>query len=403
MTSSNPVADQYVRYPYPEPVDDIPTFLSEYNYDPHEPGPNAALFWPEGQPRTDLNILVAGCGAMQAAVLAFKCPECRVTGVDFSSTSIAHEEKLRERHKLTNLTLRTMDLLKVHELGEQFDLIVSSGVLHHLSDVGAGLRAVSSVLERSHGAMILMLYGRIARSGIYVLQDAFRRMGIEQTPEGVRTMRSIFRRLPPHHPGRHYYDYSPEMKSDAAVVDTFLHPQDIAFSVPELLDLVQANGLKFQGWLDSGVYNQPLEWLERPIPDRDHWSIIEGFGWNVPTHHFIACRPERDKRSEIKFSGDEWLAYYPQPRPTLQEMPAGSGIYARKGYEFGLFAAERLLMSAANGQQTVRAILRDKSFAKVPAGEVKTFARAFYEKMWRQGHIFFSTVPVRNAAPGHSP
>jgi hypothetical protein len=81
MSSSNPVADQYSSFPYPEPGDDIPTWLMSFNYDGYDPAKFSVKFWPEGRPKTDLNILVAGCGSMQAAVIAFNNPECRVTGM----------------------------------------------------------------------------------------------------------------------------------------------------------------------------------------------------------------------------------------------------------------------------------------------------------------------------------
>ena len=127
MSSPNPVADQYSSFPYPEPGDDIPTWLTSFNYDGYEPAKFSVKFWPEGRPKTDLNILVAGCGSMQAAVIAFNNPECRVTGIDFSDASIAHEERLRERHKLSNLLVRAMDLLEVSSLQQQFDLIMHRG------------------------------------------------------------------------------------------------------------------------------------------------------------------------------------------------------------------------------------------------------------------------------------
>src|SRR5437867_2675420 len=132
MPTSDPVAEQYVCYPYPEPGDDISTWLKSFNYDRYEPRAYSALFWPEGRPRSDLKILVAGCGSMQAAVVAYNNRECDVTAIDFSPASIAHEERLRERHKLTNLTLQVMNLIDVAKLETQFDLIISSGVLHHL-------------------------------------------------------------------------------------------------------------------------------------------------------------------------------------------------------------------------------------------------------------------------------
>lgn len=408
MSSSNPVADQYSRYPYPEPGDDLPTWLQTFNYDRFEPRAYSVQFWPEGRPRTDLNILVAGCGSMQAAVVAFNNPECQVTGIDFSEASIAHEERLRERHKLINLTLRAMDLRDVSNLRQQFDLIICSGVLHHLPEPAQGLKALSSVLEPSHGAMVLMLYGRLGRSGIYPLQDAFRRMRILQSAEGVAIVRSIIRRLPPRHPGRWYFEHSQEIRSDAAVVDTFLHRQDVAYSVQELLDFVEANGLRFQGWLDSAIYNigsADQDWgsLERDISDRDRWSIIECFTMSMTNHLFLACRPERDKRSEIGFGADQWLAYFPVRHPLSRAATWEAGKFTRENYEFKLSAAEAALFIDANGRRPASQLLEHKVLARMALNERKALARDFYERMWRHGHMLFSVVPVKSDRDGRKP
>jgi SAM-dependent methyltransferase len=401
MSSPNPVADQYSCYPYPEPGDDIPTWLTAFNYAGYEPAKFSVKFWPEGRPKSDLSILVAGCGSMQAAVVAFNNPECRVTGIDFSDASIAHEERLRERHKLTNLMVRAMDLLEVSSLQRQFDLIICTGVLHHLPNPAEGLKALSRVIEPSHGVMVLMLYGKLGRIGIYPLQDAFRRMRIPQTSEGVATVRSIINRLQPRHPGRWYFEHSLEMRSPAAIVDTFLHRQDVAYNVQELLDLVEGSGLKFQGWLDSGPYNigfpdQDLESLCKGFPDRDRWSIAEGLMMlRLTNHNFLACRPERDKNSQIDFSGEQWLSYFPTRHPSAGFSQWTEGKFTREGYEFELSSAEAVLFVEANGRQAVSTLLKHKRLAGMAQGERLALGRAFYERMWRHGHMFFSAVPVK--------
>ena len=193
-----------------------------------------------------------------------------------------------------------MNLLDAPNLGQQFDLIICSGVLHHLTDPGQGVRALSSVLEASHGALIAMLYGRLGRSGIYPLQDAFRRLQIPQSSGGHPDRPLDHQTSAGVSPGRRYFEYSPEMQFDAAIVDTFLHPQDIAYRVHEVLDLIEANGLKFQCWLDNGTYNHGWESLVADVPDRDRWSIVESLTWNItsaPFHRLQAgTRPAKRDR-----------------------------------------------------------------------------------------------------------
>jgi trans-aconitate methyltransferase len=338
---------------------------------------------------------------MQAAVIAFNNPECRVTGIDFSDASIAHEERMRERHKLTNLLVRAMDLLDVSSFQHQFDLIICTGVLHHLPNPAQGLKALSSVIEPSHGVMVLMLYAKLGRIGIYPLQDAFRRMRVPQTAEGVATVRSIINSLHARHPGRWYFERSSEMRYPAAIVDTFLHRQDIAYSVRELLELVEGSGLRFQGWSDNAPYNigfpdQDVESLCKDFPDRDRWSIAEGLMMlRLTTHNFLACRPERDKNSQIDFSEERWLSYFPTRHPSAAFSRWAEGKFTREGYELELSSAEAVLFVEADGRQAVSTLLKHKRLAAIARGERLALARTFYERMWRHGHMFFSTVPVK--------
>lgn len=402
MHPADPVEDQYTQYSYPEPGNDIPTWLQSWHYNPYEPDRNEALFWPEGRPRSDLDVLVAGCGTMQAAVLAFNNPRCRITGIDFSQTSIAHEEQLCERHNLKNLTLRKMDLRDAARLGSSFDLIISSGVLHHLADPNEGLQALGAVLEPSHGVMLIMLYGKIARAGVYALQDAFRRMRVPQTAEGVKLVRETIQRLRARHPGRWYFDMSPEMSSDAAVVDTFLHAQDTAYSVQEVLDFTDKNGLLFKGWLDSAVYNQDWEGIDPGLPERDRWSIIENLTARITQHNFMVSRPERDSRSNVDFDGDNWLDYFPVRHPDLRPSDFQPNKAVRGEHEFAMSTFECELLDASDGSNTIGQILKRKGFAKMAPGQRLSLSKDFFKRTWRFGHLFFSLAPIagRNTVAG---
>jgi SAM-dependent methyltransferase len=400
MTSSedlpeNPVERQYSEYSYPEPGDDIPTWLKSWSYGCYDPSRYEVLHWPEGRPKENLEVLIAGCGTMQAAVLAFNNPECRITGIDFSPTSIAHEERLRERHNLTNLTLQKMDLCDAAALGRSFDFIVSSGVLHHLPDPNQGLRALASVLEPVHGVMCLMVYGRMARVGVYALQDAFRRMGVPQTAEGIKFVRATIQRLPPRHPARWYFDTSPEMNSDAAIVDTFLHTQDTAYSVQDVLHFVENNGLVFKGWLDSAPYNDDSFGLDQNIADRDRWCIAENLSGRMGQHRFMASLPPRAPVSDVSFEGAHWLKYCPQRNPDLRLSDADPNKCFREGHEFAMSQLEAMLLELANGRKPIAQILKHKQFAHHGADQRTALAKDFYRRMWRQGHVFYSAAPVK--------
>ena len=278
---SRMVARQYEAYAYPEPFPDLAAKVAAGYFELGDPSRYGPLIWPEGRPRKRLRILSAGCGTVQAAYLAFTNRDCEVVGVDLSAASLGHERYLQDRHALSNLHLYQGDLRDAGRLGQTFDYIVCSGVLHHLADPDAGLRALTGVLAPD-GAILLMVYGATARAGVYMVQDALRRLRVPQTTEGVTFARHLLEQLPDHHYVRWYLSGAAELKHDAALVDTFLHPQDRAYTVPQLLEFLARNGLALQGWIDNGNYfpDAALAGFEPEIrdavaalPESDQWAV----------------------------------------------------------------------------------------------------------------------------------
>ena len=117
----------------------------------------------------------------QAAKHAMRWPSARITGIDFSETSVRCTEELKRKYDLDNLQVHQLSIERVGDLEMSFDQIVWTGVLHHLADPDAGLRALRDVLKPD-GAMQLMVYAPHGRSGIYMLQEFCRRIGISATP-----------------------------------------------------------------------------------------------------------------------------------------------------------------------------------------------------------------------------
>jgi len=149
--STAELRDFYERMPYPAPL----TSLDEHRELYKNPERSRALFhliWPAEKPRANQEILIAGCGTSQAARYALREPDAHITAIDISETSLNHTRQLQSKHKLDNLALHQLAIEEVDDLGQSFDHIVCTGVLHHLSDPDAGLRSLRSVLKRD-GAM----------------------------------------------------------------------------------------------------------------------------------------------------------------------------------------------------------------------------------------------------------
>jgi SAM-dependent methyltransferase len=111
----------------------------------------------------DASVLVAGCGTgREAALVALAYPQTRVTAIDLSAANIDHARRRCAAIGATNIRFQRLDLHDCAQLGERFDAIFCSGVLHCLPDPEAGWSALAAVL-RPGGVMKIMVYSRITR------------------------------------------------------------------------------------------------------------------------------------------------------------------------------------------------------------------------------------------------
>ena len=386
------VARQYEAFAYPEPFADLTAEIAKGYHQVGDPALYGPVLWPRGRPQGQLKILIAGCGTVQAACIAYTNREDEVVGLDLSEASLAHERFLQERHALANLKLFKGNLLEVRSLKEQFDVILCTGVLHHMKDPATGLSALRDVLKPD-GVMVLMLYGQTVRIGVYMLQEAFWRMRIAQTPEGVAEVRRIIAELPSHHHAQDYIRAAEELKNDAAVVDTFLHAQDRAYTVPQVFELLESCGLTFQNWIDNHPYWRNSSWgpdsaiaaAVDPLPPREHWAAVEMLSQRVGLHGFTVRKGDVEV---VDFDLDDWRRFVPHPAPGLSH--EGPGLFRRGPYELRCSELEQFVLDGANGQRTIGEIIEVPALEQIPTDERDEFARRYFEHLWKLGHVMIA-------------
>jgi SAM-dependent methyltransferase len=401
--NDNPRADivsrQYERYRYPQPIQDLEAWLAN-NWEWFDPSHAHRLFWPDREYKPDLDILIAGCGTNQAAVFAFMNPDAKVVAVDISQPSLDHQQYLKDKHGLFNLELHLLPIEDLPTLGRDFDLIVSTGVLHHMADPQAGMNAVASCL-RPDGAIGIMLYAKYGRFGLELLQSVFRDLELGQNEASIGLVRQALSMLPADHPVQPYLRMARNLPNDAVLVDTFLHGRERSFTIDDCIDLVTSAGLVFQGWLNKAPY-YPHDLFAAPnevfsqvsaLPEPKMWSVIERLYTVNACHFFLACRPERPKGAyAIDFSTQESLDYVPLLR--MRCGLSGNEIF-RPDWRVPLNSAQLPFVQHVDGRRTIREIAASVAEAS-PRGslaDVEKFGRRLFQALWRLDFLTMALNP----------
>jgi SAM-dependent methyltransferase len=395
----------YERYPYPPPVNALDKYQSLWQ-DRQRRRADYHLFWPAKPYKEDQSILVAGCGTSQAAKHAIRWPASQVTGIDCSSTSVRHTEELKEKYNLKNLRVRELAVECVNDLDMAFDQIVCTGVLHHLSDPDAGLSALRSVLKPD-GAMHLMVYAPYGRTGVYMLQEFCRRLGIRATNEEIRDLISALRALPFGHPLETLLKQASDFRHEAAIADALLHPRDRAYSVPQLFDFLEKAGLTFGRWVRQAPYsvhcgaiaNIPQATRMACLPPAEQYAAIELFRGTMARHSLVAYRNDGSgKPQQIRFTGDAWLGYVPVRMPDaicIQERlpPGAEAVLINQAHTYqDLFlpigSTEKLLYDAINAKSSIADIV-ERTLPSLRQTANMDMARTFFERLWWHDQVVF--------------
>jgi len=399
------VQDFYERYPYPPPVETLDAYRRRWENGDRRRADHH-LFWPGKPYREDHSILVAGCGTSQAAKYALRWPAARVTGIDFSAASVGCTEELKRKYRLDNLQVRRLPIERVSELDADFDQIVCTGVLHHLADPDAGLRALGAVLK-SDGAMHLMVYAPYGRTGVYMLQEFCRRVGIHATDEDIRDLTTALRSLPAGHPLGHLLRDAPDFRQPGAVADALLHPRDRAYSVPQLFEFIERGGLTFGRWTRQAPYSPRCGLLARipqasridELPPAEQYAAAELFRGTMPHHSAVVYRNDSGSH-DVSFAGDAWRGYVPVRMTDticVQERlpPGAAGVLINQTHTdrdliAPIDANDKRLFEAIDGNRDIGTIMESTRRGSQPDAW-SGLTRAFFERLWWHDQVVFDT------------
>jgi SAM-dependent methyltransferase len=357
--------------------------------------------WPTEPLRGHQEILVAGCGTSQAARYALREPDARVTAIDISDTSLCYTRELQRKYQLENLELHKLSIEKVTELGRTFDHVVCTGVLHHLPEPDEGLRALRGVL-RPRGAMHLMVYALYGRTGIYMMQEYCRLLGVTGSDGDLRDLGELLHNLPASHPVAGVMRGAVDINHPDALADALLHPNDRAYTVPQLHTWLERCGMSFGRWVEQAPYlpqcgmvaKTPHAGRLASLPEPQQHAAVELLRGTMFRHNVIAYRDDRTSVKRIDFIGDGWRTFVPIAVPwtvcVRDRVPPGSvAVLINQAHVFTdlvltVDAFENRLLGAINGTRTLGEIL-----SRSAADRDEARALNFFKRLWQYDQVVF--------------
>lgn len=229
-------------------------------------------------PTATPRILVAGCGTGRHALsVAYRYAEADILAVDLSRAALGYALRRSRALGVDNVRYRQADILGLGVIEERFDLIESSGVLHHMGDPEAGWAVLAGLLKPG-GFVKLGLYSATGRQAIAAARGFVAEQNFPPTAEGIRQARQAIRALPPEHPARKVADEL-DFASASTCRDLLFHVQEDCFTIPRIDAAIRRFDLHFLGFeiaddATRAAYAKAFP-EDRRRDDLDRWRRFE--------------------------------------------------------------------------------------------------------------------------------
>jgi ubiquinone/menaquinone biosynthesis C-methylase UbiE len=246
--TSTMVQEQYEENPFPRWV----------KLPPSRPMPAIDEWMPQHFPfgnfrkigkGTDLDILIAGCGTGHHSLLfAQAFPTARILAVDLSMSSLCYAKDKTREMGVSNIEYAQADILELGGLDKRFDVISSSGVLHHLSDPERGWRALLGLLQPD-GCMQIGVYSEHAHRNIIAVQRWLSERGFTPSLESIRGARQELIAAAATDAALASVLTFTDFYTTSEFRDLFRPTQMLRYTIPKLQTFLDANNLNFLGFI----------------------------------------------------------------------------------------------------------------------------------------------------------
>jgi Flp pilus assembly protein TadD/SAM-dependent methyltransferase len=266
-------------------IDDEVSLLVQKQYE-ENPYPRWIKAEPPGEPekidgllgrKSVLDILVAGCGSGQHPIgVAQSNPNAKVLAIDLSMSSLAYAKRKSRELGLDRIEYAQADIMKLGALSRSFDIIDSSGVLHHLAEPLAGWQVLLSLL-RPGGLMRIGLYSKLARRGIFEAREFIAKQGYGSTPDDIRQCRQELLNQD-NGANLEVVLKSKDFFSTSSCRDLLFHVQEHCTTLADIDAFLRKNDLRFLRFIckPSVVQSYKLRFPGDPDgTNLDNWRMFE--------------------------------------------------------------------------------------------------------------------------------
>lgn len=192
-------------------------------------------------------VLVAGCGTGYEPIdLARTDPGLAITALDLSRASLAYGARVAEGLGLDRVRFVQGDILALEPHLGPFDVVISTGALHHMARPQEGLARLAGVV-RPGGVVRLALYSDRARDPIKRAHVLIRERGWTPGKAGIRAFRAHVLASPDDDPLAALRT-SDDFYSLSGCRDLAFHVQEHRYAPPQLVDLLAEAGLRLVGF-----------------------------------------------------------------------------------------------------------------------------------------------------------
>lgn len=229
MNIQDKVVEMYNKIPYPFYTDD-----SLKNYYVKKKYIDLVLSF-EGQKYSvynDKNVLEAGCGtgreSMYLATMGAK-----LTAIDITDESLNIAKNQAEKHNLKEkINFQKVSVLDLPFDNDHFDIVLSSGVIHHTDNPKRAFTELVRVLKPG-GFLILYVYNNYA----HLIPNLRRKLVLSIAGNNIHKRVKIAQKI---------FPFYVRKKNIAAIYDEFGHPHKSEHSIDEILNWFEQNNIDYK-------------------------------------------------------------------------------------------------------------------------------------------------------------